>query len=124
MGGTVAERPWRPEQAAIALGRPFCSSGMALPGMPKVKLLRSPHAHARIVRVCTAAACALPGVEAGVAGADVLALPKPCYRRWIADQPLPAASGLDEAVADGEVALFDAPSRGAIPAAPLRMRAP
>src|SRR3569833_3305420 len=36
-------------------------------------VLRSPHAHARIVSIDSAAATAMPGVEAGYTGADLVA---------------------------------------------------
>jgi CO/xanthine dehydrogenase Mo-binding subunit/aerobic-type carbon monoxide dehydrogenase small subunit (CoxS/CutS family) len=44
---------------------------MTLPGMLHVQVLRSPHAHARIVSIDTAEAEALPGVEAVVTARDV-----------------------------------------------------
>ena len=44
---------------------------IALPGMLHGKILRSPHAHARIVRIDTSKATALPGVRAVVTGADL-----------------------------------------------------
>jgi CO/xanthine dehydrogenase Mo-binding subunit len=44
---------------------------MDLPGMLHAKLLRSPHAHARIRRIDTARAAALEGVEAVVTAADL-----------------------------------------------------
>ena len=40
------------------------SSDMTLPGMLHAKILRSPHAHARIRRIDTSRAAALPGVHA------------------------------------------------------------
>ena len=42
-----------------------------LPRMLYAKLLRSPHPHARIVRIDTAKAAALPGVKAVLTGADL-----------------------------------------------------
>jgi carbon-monoxide dehydrogenase large subunit len=41
---------------------------LALPGMLFAKVLRSPHAHARIVRLDTSAAAAMPGVHAVATG--------------------------------------------------------
>ena len=87
-GPGVPDRPWRPEQTAKVFGRPFYTSDLSLPGMLEAKILRSPHAHARILGVHTAAARALPGVYAVVTGADVAALPEPFYGLWIKDQPL------------------------------------
>jgi CO/xanthine dehydrogenase Mo-binding subunit len=45
-------------------GAAIYSSDMTLPGMLHAKILRSPHAHARIVRIDTSRAAALPGVRA------------------------------------------------------------
>jgi carbon-monoxide dehydrogenase large subunit len=44
---------------------------VAFPGMLHARLLRSPHAHARIARIDTSAAAALPGVHAVATGADL-----------------------------------------------------
>ncbi|MBI3628114.1 MAG: aldehyde oxidase, partial [Candidatus Rokubacteria bacterium] len=44
---------------------------LALPRMAFGKLLRSPHPHARIVRIDTARARALPGVYGVITGADL-----------------------------------------------------
>ena len=45
-------------------GAAMYSSDMTLPGMLHAKILRCPHAHARIVRIDTGRAAALPGVHA------------------------------------------------------------
>ena len=52
-----------------------------LPNMPHAAIVRSPHAHARIVRVDTSKAEALPGVVRVVTGADVAerAAPLPSF---------------------------------------------
>ena len=44
---------------------------MRLPGLLHATILRSPHAHARVVRIDVSAARALPGVVAVLTGADV-----------------------------------------------------
>lgn len=52
-----------------------------LPGLLHVALLRSPHAHARIIRIQTEAARSIPGVVAVVTGAEVSHLgPLPVIR--------------------------------------------
>lgn len=58
------------------LGRAQYAGDLRLPGMLHAKVLRSPHAHARIAFIDTRAAAALPGVKAVLTGADVPA------RRW------------------------------------------
>jgi carbon-monoxide dehydrogenase large subunit len=50
---------------------------LSLPGMLFAKVLRSPHAHARIVRIDTAAAAAMPGVQ-------VVATPESCPE-WVGE---------------------------------------
>lgn len=51
-------------------GRARYAADYTLPGMLWGRILRSPHPHARIVRIDTAAARALPGVHAVVTGQD------------------------------------------------------
>lgn len=46
---------------------------LELPGMLHAKVLRSPHAHARIVRVDASRAAAMPGVRAVLTGPDITA---------------------------------------------------
>lgn len=57
-------------------GRAVYAGDIKMAGMLHAKLLRSPHAHARILSVDTSAAEALPGVKAVVTGNDVPG------RRW------------------------------------------
>jgi CO/xanthine dehydrogenase Mo-binding subunit len=52
------------------LGRALYTGDLKQPGMLHAKVLRSPYPHARIVRIDTKAAAALPGVRAVVTGAD------------------------------------------------------
>jgi CO/xanthine dehydrogenase Mo-binding subunit len=52
------------------LGKALYSGDMKMPGMLHAKVLRSPHAHARIVRIDKEAACAVPGVHAVLVGDD------------------------------------------------------
>ncbi len=53
------------------MGRAQYAGDIKLPGMLHAKVLRSPHPHARIVRVDTSAAKALPGVKLVVTGQEV-----------------------------------------------------
>jgi CO/xanthine dehydrogenase Mo-binding subunit len=68
-------------------GRGDYVSDLVLPGMAHGKLLRSPHAHARIVEIETGAAEAEPGVIAVVTGHDLQGL-DPFYGLLVRDQPL------------------------------------
>lgn len=59
------------EAAEKVTGAGLYTHDLTLPGMLYGAILRSPHAHARLRRVDTAAAAALPGVCAVIAGAEV-----------------------------------------------------
>ncbi len=56
---------------AKATGQALYADDVQLPGMLHAKILRSPHAHARIVSIDASAALALPGVHAVITGADL-----------------------------------------------------
>src|SRR5690606_21552434 len=56
---------------AKATGAALYADDIALPGMLHAKTLRSPHPHARIVRIDASKALALPGVHAVITGADL-----------------------------------------------------
>jgi 4-hydroxybenzoyl-CoA reductase subunit alpha len=53
-----------------ASGQAEYADDLSMPGMLHGKLLRSPHPHARILRIDTSRAKALPGVRAVITGAD------------------------------------------------------
>jgi carbon-monoxide dehydrogenase large subunit len=67
----VGDRHLRKEDPRLLTGRGRYVGDIALPGMLHAVLLRSPHAHARIVRVDTARARAHPGVVDVVTCADL-----------------------------------------------------
>ena len=77
-GGTrfkvIGTTPLRPDGLDKVTGRALFADDFHLPGMLHGKILRSPHAHARIKSIDTRAAQALPGVRAVVTGADFLRL--------------------------------------------------
>lgn len=62
---------------------------MTFPGMLHAKVLRSPHAHARVVSIDATAARAMPGVHA-VLTRDDLGAVNPTYGYFIKDQPIVA----------------------------------
>ena len=62
----------RKEDPAIIRGTVTYVDDVVLPGMLHAAVLRSPHAHARIISIDTAAARRLPGVHAVLTGADSL----------------------------------------------------
>ena len=68
MHGGIGESIKRKEDARFLRGRGNYLDDITLPGMLHMAILRSPHAHARILSVDTAAASAAPGVVAVVTG--------------------------------------------------------
>ena len=66
----IGTRPIRPDGVDKVTGRAKFGADYSFPGMLIGKVLRSPHAHARIRSIDTAKASALPGVKAVVTGAD------------------------------------------------------
>ncbi len=66
----VGTRPVRPDGIDKVTGRARFGADANAPGMLIGKILRSPHAHARIRRIDAAQALALPGVKAVVTSAD------------------------------------------------------
>ena len=60
----------RKEDARLVTGQTNWTDNITLPGMVHMAFVRSPHAHAKITRVDTSAAQALPGVIAAFSGAD------------------------------------------------------
>jgi len=67
----------RLEDPRLLTGRATYSDDVRLPGMAHAAVLRSPQAHARIVRVDTSRARALPGVFAVITGDDAKELTNP-----------------------------------------------
>jgi CO/xanthine dehydrogenase Mo-binding subunit len=66
----VGTRPIRPDGVPKVTGRAMYGADLALPGTLYGKVVRSPHAHARIRSINIEKAKALPGVKAVITGAD------------------------------------------------------
>ena len=66
----VGTRPIRPDGADKVTGRALFGADLIMPGQLVGKVLRSPHAHARIVSIDAKKARALPGVKAIITGDD------------------------------------------------------
>src|SRR6202050_4510923 len=66
----VGTRPIRPDGVDKVIGRATFGADATMPGMLWGRVKRSPHAHARIVKIDTSKAAALPGVLAVVTAAD------------------------------------------------------
>ena len=67
----VGTRPVRPDGVPKVTGAAKFGADYYLPGMLYGRVLRSPHAHARIRAIDTSRAEALPGVKAVITGADL-----------------------------------------------------
>ena len=100
----VGTRPVRPDGIDKVTGRARFGADMTAPGMLWGHMLRSPHAHARIVRIDTGKAEALPGVHAVVT------------RRDFPQDVGGSADVLDHCIA-GEKALYDGHGVAAVAAA-------
>ena len=66
----IGTRPVRPDGIDKVTGRAAFGADLNLPGMLYGRVLRSPHAHARVKRVDVSRALAAEGVLAAVSGAD------------------------------------------------------
>lgn len=66
----VGTSPVRPDGVPKVTGQAQYGADYSLPGMLWAKVLRSPHAHARILSVDTSRAAALPGVKGIILGSD------------------------------------------------------
>ena len=103
-------------------------TGRALHGRPELAgcctaILRSPHAHARILRIDASRAARSRGRGSVVTGADILDLPNPCYghapreeptagsspieRVRFAGEPVAVVAAGDEATAEAALALIE-----------------
>ncbi len=67
----IGTRPVRPDGVEKVTGRANFGADLNLPGMLHGKILRSPHAHARIKSVDLSGALAMDGVLAAVSGKDI-----------------------------------------------------
>jgi CO/xanthine dehydrogenase Mo-binding subunit len=71
----VGTRPIRPDGVDKVTGRATFGADFFMPGMLVGRIVRSPHAHARIVKIDASKALAIPGVKAVVTGADFPDIP-------------------------------------------------
>jgi CO/xanthine dehydrogenase Mo-binding subunit len=71
----IGQRTIRPDGAEKVTGRAAYGADTTMPGMIWGKVLRSPHAHARILSIDTAKAAALPGVKAVMTAEDIVDFP-------------------------------------------------
>jgi len=115
---TIGKRIPMIDGVAKVTGAAKYADDLTLPGMLYGKILRSPHAHARIIRIDTSRAEALPGVKAVVTGKDAptrygilplghdetaLAVDKVRY----IGQEVAAVAAVSEAIAEQAIDLID-----------------
>ncbi len=88
--GPQVGRPMeRLEARAKVTGTADYTHNLRLPRMLHAKVVRSPHAHARILSIDTRAAAAVPGVVRVVTAQDVMqVIPAPYYGPAFHDQPI------------------------------------
>jgi CO/xanthine dehydrogenase Mo-binding subunit len=67
----IGKRPIRPDGVDKVTGRARYGADFNMPGQIVGKVLRSPHAHARITSIDTSKSMALPGVRAVITAADM-----------------------------------------------------
>ncbi len=85
------DRP-RLDSTAKVTGRAVYTVDIAKPGMLHAKVLRSPHAHARILSIDASAARSLPGVTAVVTREEITGLHS--YGTYVKDQPIVATESV------------------------------
>jgi CO/xanthine dehydrogenase Mo-binding subunit len=112
--GLRIPRPDAPEKVA---GRTQYVGDLQLPNMLHARLLRSPHAHARIKRIDTSKAKALPGVRAILTATDIPTLEHGAKTRGhaimaidravFAGQPVAAIAADELAIADEALDLIE-----------------
>lgn len=109
------DRP-RADATAKVTGRAVYGADIVRPGMLHAKVLRSPHAHARIVSIDVTRARALTGVTAIVTRDDIVGLQ--CYGTMVKDQPV-VATGAVKYVGDIVAAVAAVDERTALAALDL-----
>ena len=85
--GFIGRSVLRREDHRLLRGRGVFVGDLQLPGMLHAAIVRSDHAHARIVGIDTSAAAALPGVVAVVTGDDVVKALGPVPEQQVALPP-------------------------------------
>lgn len=103
--GHVGARVKRHEDVRLLTGTGRFTDDFTLPGLCHAAVLRSPHAHARIVGLDASRALALPGVYGIVTGADLLQKSTP-FPVGIPNPPRYYAAAIDKVRFVGEPVVF------------------
>ncbi|MDA1093165.1 MAG: xanthine dehydrogenase family protein molybdopterin-binding subunit [Acidobacteria bacterium] len=112
----VGTRPVRHDGADKVTGRANFGADFSLPGMLHGAVLRSPHAHARIVSIDTSEAEALPGVKAVVTGQD---FPKTNKKVWLGGEGALDLGDMGDNLMAHDKALYDGHAVAAVAATSL-----
>ena len=112
---TIGTRPIRHDGSDKVTGRANYGADIALPGMLHGAVLRSPHAHARILSIDTRAAELLPGVNAIITGKDI---PETSAKLAIGESPFELRDVADNLLAHTK-ALYNGHAVAAIAATSL-----
>lgn len=112
----VGTRPVRHDGADKVTGRANFGADFSLPGMLHGAVLRSPHAHARIVSIDTSEAEALPGVKAVVTGQD---FPKTSEKVWLGGEGALDLGDMGDNLMAHDKALYDGHAVAAVAATSL-----
>jgi CO/xanthine dehydrogenase Mo-binding subunit len=122
MASAIGQRIPMVDSSARVTGQMGFVLDLELPGMLHTRILRSPHAHANVLRVDASRAAALPGVKAVLTRDDLVDRPDvfPTYGLFIRDQPVvaidrvrhvgdpvAAVAAIDERTADEALSLID-----------------
>ena len=112
----VGTRPIRPDGVDKVTGRANFGADFSLPGMLHGKVLRSPHAHARIRSIDVAPALALEGVKVAITSAD---LPEISYKSGAGGEGPVDFADVSRNVMAREKALYDGHAVAAVAATTL-----
>ncbi|MFK7992799.1 MAG: xanthine dehydrogenase family protein molybdopterin-binding subunit [Granulosicoccus sp.] len=108
---SIGTRPLRPDGIDKVTGRARYGADIDLPGQLVARVLRSPHAHAKIVSIDTSKAEALPGVKAVITAKDLPDLTDGNSDMYdILDNCMARKSALYDGHAVAAVAAIDAPT--------------
>ena len=108
----VGTRPPRPDGVDKVTGRAMYGADATAPGMLVGRMLRSPHAHARIKSIDASAALALKGVKGVVTSADY-GLPEDLLTRDVQDNCMARGRALYDGHAVAAVAAIALAGRAA-----------
>ena len=112
----IGTRPIRHDGVDKVTGRAAFGADFSLPGMLYGAVVRSPHAHARLVSIDTSAAEAVPGVKAVVTGRDI---PKTNKKVWLGGEGALDLGDMGDNALAHDKALYDGHAIAAVAASTL-----